>query len=190
MSKIAKLLLVFVLCLYPMQALAQVAQYKLVKEKSFLKFFAIQNNAPIEGRFKDFTADIRFDPDKVEQSSLSAEVPIASIEMSNEDVLKNITLPEWLSADLFPKATFVSTKFFRMPSSNNYIVNGDLTIRGKKVPAVLNFRMEHFDSKNAVASGYISIQRKDFNIGQGEWSRDDVIKNEVRIEFRIAAEKQ
>jgi polyisoprenoid-binding protein YceI len=77
-----------------------------------------------------------------------------------------------------------------MPGSDNYYANGDLIIRGKKVPVILNFFMEHFDEKNAVASGSISIARNDFGVGQGEWSRDDVVKNEVRVQFRIAAEKQ
>jgi polyisoprenoid-binding protein YceI len=172
------------------QALADVPSYKVIKEKSSLKFIAIQNNAPVEGRFKDFTADIRFDPQHPEVSSISVEVDINSLSINSEDVLKTVKMPEWLSAELFPKATFLSSKITRMPGSDNYYANGDLTIRGKKVPVILNFFMEHFDDKSAVATGSISLDRKDFAVGQGEWSRDDVVKNEVRVQFRIAAEKQ
>lgn len=172
------------------QALADTPAYKVIKEKSSLKFIAIQNSAPVEGRFKEFTADIRFDPEHPEASSISVEVDINSLSINSEDVLKTVKMPEWLSVELFPKATFVSSKVTRMPGSDNYYANGDLTIRGKKVPVILNFFMEHFDKKSAVASGSISIARNDFGVGQGEWSRDDVVKNEVRVQFRIAAEKQ
>ena len=187
---IVAVLLFILSVVIPLEALAEAPAYKLVKEKSALKFFAIQNNAPVEGRFDDFTTDIHFDPEHLDQSSIKVEVNTGSVHVENQDVLTNIKLPVWLSTEAFPKATYVSKKITRMPSSDNYYVDGELTIRGKKVPATLNFRMEHFDSSNAVASGNISIMRKDFDVGQGEWSRDDVIKNEVRIEFRVATEKQ
>ena len=181
---------ILILCLVPLGALADIPAYKVIKEKSFLKFFAIQNNAPIEGRFNDFTADIHFDPDHLDQSSANVEVSTGSVIVESQDVLTNIKMPEWLSVAAFPKATFTCKKFTRMPQTNNYYADGQLTIRDKTVSAVLNFQMEHFDDKNAVATGYVSIHRNDFGIGQGEWSHDDVIKNEVRIEFRIAAERQ
>jgi len=170
--------------------LADVPAYEMVKSKSFLKFFAIQNGAPVEGKFEDFTTDIRFDPDHLDQSSITVNVAIGSVVVADPDVLKNIKMPDWLSADAFPKAIFICKKLTRMPSSDNYYADGQLTLRGKTAPVVLNFQMVHFDDKNAVATGSVTLHRKDYDIGQGEWSRDDVIKDEVRVEFRIAAEKK
>ena len=190
MRRIIEILILLALsCFVAAGAQADAPAYRMIREKSFIKFFAIQNDAPVEGRFNDFTTDIRFDPEHLDQSSVKVEVSIGSLEVANEDVQKTLKLPEWLSADAFPKAVFTCKKFTRMPSSNNYYVDGQLTLRGKTVPVSLNFQMEHFDGTNAVATGYVSIHRKDFDIGQGEWSRDDVVKNEVRVEFRVAAEK-
>ena len=190
MKLVVKTLFVFVLCLIPLQSLADAPEYKVVKEKSSLKFFAIQNNAPVGGKFSDFTAIIRFDPDHLDESSVNVEVNIASVIVENPDVQNNIKLPEWLSAQAFPKATFTCKKFTRMPQSNNYYADGQLTLKGKTVPVALNFQMEHFDGTSAVANGYVTVHRNDFAIGEGDWSHDDEIKNEVRIEFRVAAEKQ
>lgn len=169
---------------------APVPAYTLVKEKSFLKFVAIQNSAPVEGKFTDFTADIRFDPNQLDKSSVKVEVNMAKIEVANEEVEQNLALPEWLSVKEFPKAEFTCTKLTRMPMSDNYYADGQLTLRGKTLPAVLNFQMDHFDDKTAIAKGSVTLHRLPYGIGQGQWAKDDVIKDEVRVEFRVVAQKQ
>jgi len=171
-------------------ALADIPAYTVIKEKSFIKFFAIQNGASVEGRFNDFTADIRFDPDHLDQSSITVEVATNSVSAADDEVVKNLKTKDWLSTEIFPKAVFTCKKLTRMPTSDNYYADGTLTLHGKTLPVVLNFQMEHFDGKNALATGYVTLHRMDFNIGQGEWAHDDVIKNEVRVEFRIAAERK
>lgn len=169
--------------------LADVPSYSLVKDKSTLKFYAIQNGAPVEGSFTDYTADIHFDPDKLTESSVTVEVNTGSVTVANTDVAQSIKTPDWLSTETFPKAVFKCTKLSRMPQTNNYYADGELTLRGKTMPVVLNFQMEHIDDKGAIAKGSVTLRRNDFGVGQGEWAKDDTIKNEVRIEFRIVTEK-
>jgi polyisoprenoid-binding protein YceI len=77
-----------------------------------------------------------------------------------------------------------------MPQSNYYYADGTLTLHGAAVPVVLNFQIEHFDDQNATATGYVTLRRTEFGVGQGQWSHDDVIKDEVRVEFRVSARKQ
>ena len=171
-------------------AFAAPVAYSTVKEKSFIKFIAIMNGAPVEGRFNNFTADINFDHDNPADSSITVEVDTGNVTTANSDVQSNITLPEWLGTAAFPKAVFTCKKLTRMPSTENYYADCKLTLHGKTAPVVLNFQMIHFDQNTAIATGYVSLRRFDYNVGQGEWSHDDVIKNEVRVEFRIAAEKK
>lgn len=188
MKRILSLALLINFICPPVQA--ELGTYSVVKEKGFVKFIAIQNNVPLEGKFTEYSANIQFDYDTPEKTAIAAEVDVGSITTNNDDVTKNIKLPEWLSAESFPKAYFKSTKIVRMPSSDNYHGEGELTIRGKTAPVVINFILEKFDGTNAVAKGFITVRRNDFEIGQGEWQKTDVIKNEVRIEFRIFATKQ
>ncbi len=169
-------------------AWAEAPAYTVVKEKSHLKFFAIQNSAPVGGGFSDFTADIRFDPDHTDQSHINVEVNMGSITVANDDVAKNITLPEWLSTKEFPKAIFKSKKITRTPMSNDYFAEGELTLRGKTAPVILNFTLKHTGNA-AIAEGFATLKRKDYGVGQGQWAKDDIIKNEVRVEFRIFATK-
>lgn len=167
-----------------------VPAYSVIKEKSFLKFIATQNSAPVQGAFDDYTADIRFDPEHAEASSIKAEIATGSIRTADEEIAKNLKLADWLDVSNFPKAVFECKKLTRMPSTDSYYGDGTLTLRGKTVPVVINFQMEHFDGDNAVAKGYVTLRRKDFGVGQGQWAKDDPIRNEVRVEFRIAAKKQ
>ncbi len=175
--------------LLPFSALADVPVYVVDKQKSSLKFFAIQNNAPVEGSFREFTADIRFDPANLEQSVIKAEVATASLAAANEDAESSLPTAEWLSVQTFPKASFVSKKITRLGQGDtDFIAEGELTIRDKSMPAVLNFKLK-LDGNNAIADGYITVRRNDFGVGQGEWTRTDVIKNEVRVQMRIIAQK-
>lgn len=172
----------------PVAAWAEVPSYSVVKEKSSLKFIALQNSAPVEGRFDDYMATIRFDPDHPEQSHIAVEVAIGSVRVANEDVQKNIVLPEWLSAEAFPKAIFTSKTISRTPMTDDYYVEGDLQLRGETAPVVLNFQLQQTGDV-AIARGYATLKRTDYGVGQGEWAKDDVIKDEVRVEFRIVATK-
>lgn len=172
-------------------ALADVPAYKLVAEKSSLKFVAINNGAPVEGEFKKFFADIRFDPEKLDESKIVVKVETASVFAAYDEVVKNLLTKDWLAAADFPKAVFTSKTITRMPSSNNYYAEGTLQLRDKTVPATLNFQLQLTDNnKNAVAKGYVTVRRNEFGVGQGQWAKDDVVKNEVRVEFRVVAEKE
>jgi polyisoprenoid-binding protein YceI len=169
---------------------AEVPSYAVIKDKSFIKFFAIQNNASVEGKFSDFTADIRFDPENLAESSIRVEVDMNSISVVNPQVLDMLKMPDWLSIKAFPKAVFVSRKIDRIPDTDSYYAEGDLTLRDKTEPVSLNFVMEHFTGSSALAVGSVTLQRLKFGIGQGQWAADDVIKDAVRVEFRITAEKK
>ncbi len=183
------LILALVVSLLSAPAFAAADNYKMIKEKSSLKFFANNNNAPVEGQFKDFLADIKFDHEKPEDSKISVVVDIKSIAANADKLAETLLGKDWFSADVFPKAVFTSTKITRMPSSENYYGEGTLKIRDKTVPVNINFSLQFADADNAIAKGYVTLRRNDFGIGQGSFAKDDALKNEVRVEFRVAAQK-
>lgn len=182
-------LILAVSLLFAFPAFAEATAYKLVKEKSSLKFYAINNGSPVEGIFKDFSAQINFNPDKLEESKIVVEVETGSVFTDYDEIVKNLVSKDWLSAIEFPKAIFTSKTISRMPTSDNYYADGTLTLRDKTLPVILNFQLQFPDDKNAIAKGYVTIRRTDYGVGQGQWAKDDVVKNEVRVEFRVVAEK-
>ncbi len=188
MRKILTLILIYSIS-FAFPAFAEAPSYKLIKEKSSLKFYAINNGSPVEGTFKDFSAQINFNPDKLEESKIIVEVETGSVSTSYDEIAKNLISKDWLSAAEFPKAVFTSKTISRMPTSDNYYADGTLKLRDKTLPVILNFQLQFPDDKNAVAKGYLTIRRTDYGVGQGQWAKDDVVKNEVRVEFRVVAEK-
>ena len=185
-----RLFFLFVILLSIPAWAADLPHYALDKERSSLTFVAIMNSAPVEGKFSDFSADIRFDPDRLKDSSIQVVVDTASVAVENDDVQKNIVLPDWLAVKQFPTATFTCKGLTRMPQTQDYYGKGTLTLRGKTLPAEINFQMKHFDEKTAIADGYVTLHRLDFGVGQGQWAEDDTVQDNVRVNFRVVADKK
>jgi polyisoprenoid-binding protein YceI len=175
------------LCFIP-AALADVPTYSVVADKSSLKFITTQNNAPLEGTFKTFTAKILFDPKQLDKSSIDVEIDLASLHMADMSVAQTLAGSEWFAAKDFPKALYKATVITHL-KDNKYTAEGTLTLKNKTLPVALHFVMEKMDDTSAVASGSATIMRNDFNVGEGEWAKDESIKNEVRVEFHITAQK-
>ncbi len=169
----------------------KVPSYELVKDKSTLKFTATQNNAPVDGAFSQFDGDITFDPEQLEHSHIYITVDMASLTLADAQTRETVAGTDWLDVGKHPKAVFKTlTGLSRMPGSNDYYAKGELELRGVKAPVTINFTVDFMDDTKVVASGYVTLQRTDYGVGQGEWSRDDVIKKSVRVEFRITANKK
>ncbi len=179
--------LIFVAAIFSIPAWATVPNYIVVKDKSSLQFTATQNGSPVKGKFKDFIANIHFDAQQLAQSSVEVTVAMNSVQVTDADIMSYITLPEWLAVKSFPQAVFKSTKITAAVQPNHFQAAGLLTLRDKTVPAMLDFELTPLDAKTTSATGKVVLQRSDFGIGTGEWAKDDVIKNAVKVEFQITA---
>lgn len=101
--------------------------------------------------FKDFNAELTFDPANLAKSRVTATINSASIETHypgdykaghanskysswNEDLSQN---PAWLDAANHPTATFTATDLV-MTGPRSATMTGDLTLRGIKAPIVLD----------------------------------------------------
>lgn len=184
-----KIILGFVLAVGLFNAAsAEPVKFAMIKEKSHLKFVAMQNNAPVTGKFNEFDTDISFDFTRVQDGKIKAVVKTGSVSTDYEEVEKNLKLPEWLAVEAFPEAVFETTKISQIPDTKDYYAEGTLKLRDKTVPITLNFQLKDYGDVT-IAEGYATVKRGDFGVGQGEWTKPDVVKNEVRVEFRITAKK-
>lgn len=181
------------LCL-PLHAHAK--SWKIIPEKSSVEFSALYGKDPITGAFPDFSAEIMFTPEKPEKSKIRFQFNLAKVSSSDKDAQSYLPLPDWFSADLYPVATFESTKVSKL-SEKEYRVLGNLTIRDKTVPVELPFTLDIYqgdaadrDKQFARVVGKTTIKRLDFGVGQGEWSKTDVIQNDVGITVKLEAVTQ
>lgn len=176
--------LLFLILLIPTMATA--FEWHIVPDKSSLHFKATQNNAPVKGEFKTFTGNIDFDQQALNKSHVDITVDTASVTTSFKDVADALKTAEWFDVKAFPKATF-SAKDFKKINDKDYEASGKLTLRDKTLPLTLHFTFERYTEKEAIVTGYATLKRTEFGIGQGEWKKTDGVKDNIEINFKIEA---
>ncbi len=137
-----------------------------------------------DGRFARWSADIRFDPNNLEQSSVVVRIETASA--STGVAAHDGALPGsgWFNASAFPTATFRTTRI-RSRGEGRYEARGNLTIRGETKSVDLPFTLA-INGNQASMSGTTTIDRRDFNIGD-PGAGDDLISGEIDISVRVDA---
>ena len=78
-------------------------------------------------------------------------------------------------------------KNYTQISKKEYEVTGTLTIKGQarevKFPLKLTAQ-----GQQAVFAGGFTVKRGDFSIGEGMWSKFDVVANDVQVNFQLTAQ--
>lgn len=161
---------------------------QLVAEESELAFAYEQMGVGMEGHFRDFSADLSFDPDNVEEAKASFEVKLGSVDLGAPDFDAELQKPDWFDTPEYPVATFVSESIKSL-GDGNYHVKGTLGIKGIEQP--LEFDAEFAeDGDKGRFSGVFTLERGAFNIGEGTWSSFDVVANDVQVQFNLVATGQ
>ncbi len=76
-----------------------------------------------------------------------------------------------------------------LPKPNSYRANGNLTIKGKKIPASIDFILTDYSPTQASATGKLNIKRSSFNIGDRSVQRANGVEDDIEINFTISAER-
>ncbi|PWY54418.1 polyisoprenoid-binding protein [Legionella qingyii] len=169
---------------------AALPEWTLVPNESSISFTATQNNAPVTGSFKEFTAKIVADPQNYQNSSVDVVVNMNSLTTSYAEISSILLSSDWFNAKEFPRAEFKSTKFTKK-DDKNYEAIGILTIKNKSVPVTLTFTATESPKDHLVVEGHTNLKRLYFGIGQGDWSSTSEIKDEVTVNFKaVATHKQ
>lgn len=153
--------------------------------KSAVGFVYRQMNVPVEGSFKRFKGEMRFDPARPEAARTVIEIELASIDTGffegNEEVQGRL----WFDTKNHPIARFVSTSVKPL-GGDRYEVTGMMSIKGRtlvlKTPAT--FRQT---GNIGVFEGSFVLKRADYGIGEGIWADFSAVANEVEIKFRMMA---
>ena len=162
---------------------------KLIIKKTVCTFTAAQNNSPVSGQFTSFTGEINADPNQLNTSHVHIVVDLASVNTSYGEVADTLKTSDWFNIKVFPQAIFDAKKFTKT-GKNSYQANGTLTIRDKTLPIILNFTQDEDSTGKARVTGSTHLKRTAFGVGQGEWKQTDDVKDDVRVDFVLAAVKK
>jgi len=154
-------------------------------DKSKVGFSFKQMGVAMDGRFAKSSATLNFDSAKPEQAKASIEVDLASIDTGTDEVDQEVVGKAWFNTAAFPKAVFVA-KQVKQLAPNQYEVLGSLSIKGRSREVKTVFKLSP-QGKSSVLSGSFTLQRADFSIGEGMWSKFDVVANDIQVNFQFTA---
>lgn len=164
--------LILSMALAPLTAVA--APWKIDPDHSHLTFTVDNLGFSLtHGQFRKFTADIDFDPENVETSSVSFVIDTNSVDTNSKGRDKSIRSKNYLDVKNWPEITFASTSV-RLVDENTAEIKGDVTIRGETQEATFMADMIRIApnpfSKNQQLAGFAVtgvINRVEFGITYG-----------------------
>ncbi len=120
----------------------------------------------VRGRFEKFTASITTAPNPLD-SRAEVEVDLSSITTGNDQRDGHLRSSDFFDVETTPKMTFTSTGLRH--DGGDYVLDGDLTIRGVTKPVSLSVEIGGFgpDSYGGTRAGFSAtteINRNDFGV--------------------------
>ena len=147
----------------------------------------------VRGKFDNFSGAIVVAEDGT--PSLSAEIAVDSVNTGNDQRDAHIKSPDFFDVETYPTARFASTTV--QSEGDNYILNGELTLKGVTQPITLELEfngvspgMGHGEVAGFEAS--VVLNRKDFgiDIDMPLETGGAVVGDKVTITLNIEALKQ
>ncbi len=151
--------------------------------QSRVAFFGTQAGAEFGGEFRQFTADIRFDPDDLATSRFDVTIEMNSADTKDRERDEILRGEDLFATQRWPTAHYVTEKFTGA-GDGKFSSTGKLTIRDvtREVPIEFTYRA---DATGAWLKGQTTLRRLDFGVGQGEWGDTEWVGNDVRVEFAL-----
>ena len=120
----------------------------------------------VRGRFEKYNATIVTAPNPTE-SHVEVEVDLSSITTGNDQRDAHLRSSDFFDVETSPAMTFRSTAV--RPDGEDFLVDGDLTIRGVTRPITLTVEVGGFgpDAYGGIRSGFSAtaeINRRDFGV--------------------------
>ena len=162
-------------------AAAPVCAQTLVPAGSEIAFTSKQMGVPVDGRFRQFSAQVNFDPKKPEAAKIGFTVDLASVTFGAPETEAEVAKPDWFDTRKFPQASFQSSTV-KATGPGRYEVAGKLTIKGTAQDVVVPVALAQ-NGTATTATGSFTIKRLDWRIGVGEWKDTSMVANHVQVRF-------
>jgi polyisoprenoid-binding protein YceI len=151
--------------------------------QSALLFYGTQAGAEFEGEFRQFTAEVDFDPDVLATSRLDVTIEMKSADTRDRERDEILHGKDLFDTERWPTAHYVADTFTD-ERGGSFRGTGKLTIRDvtRDVPIEFIYRA---DATGALLKGHATLRRLDFGVGQGDWRDTEWVGNDVRVEFSL-----
>tara|TARA_R110002096_G_scaffold75662_5_gene178672 strand:+ start:2378 stop:2932 length:555 start_codon:yes stop_codon:yes gene_type:complete len=159
-------------------------EWSALQNDQSIQFTARYDDVAFNGVFKRYTSTISINPQEMEGSYIRSVIDVTSVDTNSHDRDQALAESDWFNFSSFPKATFNSTKIAYI-KTDHYHVTGILKIRDqeKQISFPLEWRIR--DDNHAHAYAQFELDRRDFDIGLGEWAQDETIGFNVNVVISI-----
>ncbi len=142
------------------------------------------------GRFNNFSGEFYYDSEKPEASKIDVTVDTTSVDSNHADRDKHLKSDDFLDAQKFDSAKFVSTQV-KEKGDGKLEVTGDLTLRGVTKSITIDAEKigegkDPWGGYRAGFSGTATLKLKDFGIPE----RLGPASTEVKLSLHIEGVKQ
>ncbi len=165
-------------------ALAQ----QVLPAQSEIAFVSRQMGVPVEGKFKQWAAQIAFDPKNPATGKVGFTIQTGSASFGSPETDAEVPKAPWFNVAKFPTASFASSAIKPL-GGGRFDVAGTLSIKGSSQPVVVPVTITQTGTQaggTSTASGSFTIKRLDFKIGEGEWTDTSMVANDVTVKFKLA----
>jgi polyisoprenoid-binding protein YceI len=160
---------------------AGAATYTVDHAHSRLGFKGTVEGQGFDGTFRNWDAQISFDPKALATSHVSVSVDVSG------DKDRDDTMPadDWFAAKRFPKAVFTANRIVDH-GGGHYEAQGELVLKGVRRPVTLPFTLA-VSGGVAKMTGTATLDRTAFNVGSGKWSTPDEVAKAVTVVVDLTA---
>lgn len=167
---------------------ASAASWAMQPDASTLGFSGTQTGSPFTGIFKQWTAQIEYDPAHPQAAHVHIVVNTASAHTGDKQRDEAMPGSDWFDVAAFPQAVFDATGFTPQ-GGDKFTTTGTLSIRGISRKVTLPFTLD-ISGNTATAKGQITLIRTDYGVGQGDWASGDWVGLSVEVNFTLLAKAQ
>ena len=167
-------------------ALPAHADQKLLPAQSEIAFTSKQMGVPVDGKFRQFDAQVAFDPKHPETAKIGLTIALASVSLGIAETEAELAKPDWFNTKAFPQATFQSTGVKAL-GGGRFDVSGKLAIKSfsRDVVVPVTLVQSAGAAPTTTASGTFAIKRLDFKIGDGDWKDTSMVADAVQVKFKL-----
>jgi len=165
-----------------------------------IKFGVRHFFTPVDGRFEEFDVSLTWDRENPANSTVRVNIPVSSISTGNRKRDDHLRSGDFFEATAHPAITFESESV-KAISDTELLVRGPLTIKGRTkiiefpvtVLGVMDVAPAMRDMLGAeqIASfrASLSLDRRDFGVGVGNWAETAIVGSNVDIEIAVEANR-
>lgn len=131
----------------------------------------------VDGSFSGLKANVKFNPDDLSNSSISASVAVKTIKTGIDLRDKHLKGKDYFQEDKYPRISMESVSFSK-GSGSNYIGKFKLTIKDVTKTISVPFTFNESNGQGTF-KGEFELNRRDYTVGSSSWTLSDNAKVKI-----------